>query len=117
MRPKKLLGSEGEAYAARFLKSRGYRIIERNYAGRLGEIDIIARHRREMVFIEVKLRSTEELGSPEEAVGPRKLAHMRRCAQEYLSFHRIEPPCRFEIVSILKDPRHGEFLCEIIPAD
>ena len=65
-------GKQGEKIAAAFLKKNGYRIIETNYRCVLGEIDIIAREKVELVFIEVKTRKSGELGYPEEAVGNKK---------------------------------------------
>jgi Predicted endonuclease distantly related to archaeal Holliday junction resolvase len=62
-------GKDGEKIAADFLKKNGYRIIEANFRCAIGEIDIIAREKDSLVFIEVKTRKSRELGFPEQAVG------------------------------------------------
>ena len=69
-------GKEGEKIAAAFLKKNGYRICETNFRCALGEIDIIAREKDELVFIEVKTRKSGELGYPEQAVGIKKQKKM-----------------------------------------
>jgi putative endonuclease len=65
-------GKDGEQIALAFLKNSGYRICETNFRCPLGEIDIIAREKNELVFIEVKTRKSSQLGYPEQAVGARK---------------------------------------------
>lgn len=95
------LGRWGEKIAARFLKRRGYRILQRNYVGRVGEIDIIARDGDVLVFVEVKTRTETDFGGPLEAVGPAKRRRIARAAQSYLLRHRIpEYPCRFDVVGV-----------------
>jgi putative endonuclease len=75
---KRLLGQEGEERAAQFLVQKGYRILERNYRTRSGEIDLIALHKDEVVFVEVKTRTSDAFGAPELAVNPRKQGRMIR---------------------------------------
>ncbi|MCM8756929.1 MAG: YraN family protein [Candidatus Omnitrophica bacterium] len=109
------LGKAGELIAAHFLRQKGYRIIQQNFKTKCGEIDIIARDRKkQLVFIEVKTRSSLHLGQPEESVTPEKLVHLRRCAQIYLSQHRLHCSCRLEILSIIWG---NPPTCKIIPAD
>jgi putative endonuclease len=80
------LGDRGEELAVRHLRSLGYRIVERNYRCRLGEIDCVALHGKTLVFVEVKARRTDAFGGPLEAVDTRKRRRMtrlaRHCAQE-----------------------------------
>ena len=98
---KKELGAKGEEIAVRYLKSRGYRIIERNYRIRLGEIDIIAEQGDDLVFIEVKTRSGTLFGSPFESVTKQKQKQLSKVALEYISkqgFH--DRPARFDVVGI-----------------
>ena len=68
MQNRRQIGTEEEALAAEFLEGRGYRIVERNFRCRLGEIDLIARDGSVLVFIEVKYRKTGAYGDPAEAV-------------------------------------------------
>ena len=97
----KLLGKEGEDRAARFLMKQGYRIIERNYRTRSGEIDLIALHEGAVVFIEVKTRTSNAFGAPELAVNPRKQQRMVKAALGYIKYNKLhQVPCRFDVVAI-----------------
>ena len=98
---KKELGAKGEEVAVSYLKSRGYRIVERNYRIRFGEIDIIAEQGDDLVFIEVKTRSGILFGSPFESVTKQKQKQLSKVALEYINkqgFH--DRPARFDVVGI-----------------
>jgi putative endonuclease len=101
------LGGAGEDLAAAALKKQGYKIVERNYRTPLGEIDLIARHRGALVFIEVKTRRSTRFGQPQEAVSPAKQARLRKLADYYLKQKRLgESQVRFDVVAItLKNER------------
>ena len=103
MRPNlKQVGATGEDLAATFLARQGYQIIERNYRTPLGEIDLIARHRGVLVFIEVKTRRSSRFGSPQEAVHPAKQERLRNLAECYLQQQGLgEVAVRFDVVGIL----------------
>ena len=95
------LGEEGERVAARFLEARGYRILERNYRTRRGEIDLIAEDGRVLVFVEVKVRLDDRCGGPAAAITRAKQARIARLAQQYLAWRRVgDRPCRFDVVLI-----------------
>ena len=99
--PRRQLGDAGEDLAARTLKKQGYKILERNYVTPLGEIDLIARHRGELVFIEVKTRSSNKFADPKDAVTPAKQARLQRLADYYLQRQRLgEVEFRFDVVGI-----------------
>lgn len=101
---RQLLGKKGESIAVSFLKKNRYRIIEQNYKNRLGEIDIIARDRDTIAFIEVKTRSGNGFGSPKEAVTLKKQRHISRTAQAWLkSKRRTSAKARFDVVAIIMD--------------
>jgi len=102
MHNRREVGSRYEELAADYLKRQGYEILERNYRDRLGEIDIIAKEGRYLVFVEVKYRRDLENGYPEEAVYGRKQQRIRHTASYYLyrCGHGEETPCRFDVVSI-----------------
>lgn len=106
-------GKTGEEKAVEFLKNNGYKIIERNYRTKIGEIDIIAKHKKEIVFIEVKTRSSDDFGMPEESVNERKLKRIEKVAEIYLKSKKINLPYRFEVLTILKEDEN--FKIEIIP--
>lgn len=109
-----LLGQEGENTAAAYLRQRGYTILHRNYRSRSGEIDIIARHGKALVFAEVKTRRTTNFGSPAAAVTPRKQLQISRVAEEYLARENLfDSEARFDVVTVLA-PQGKEPVVEII---
>src|SRR3989442_9274902 len=94
MTGRSVLGEEGERAAARFLEARGYRILERNYRTRRGEIDLIAEDGRMLVFVEVKVRLDDRFGGPAAAITRAKQARIARLAQQYLVWGRgWDRPC------------------------
>jgi len=110
------LGAWGEEQAAALLRRKGLTILERNLRTPVGEIDILARTRRELVFVEVKTRRSVAFGLPAEAVGPRKRWQILRAAQWVLADSRLrglQP--RFDVVSVLGDGR-GEATLEHLEA-
>ncbi len=95
------IGSEGERAAAAFLETRGYRILDRNYRTRLGEIDLVAEEGRTLVFVEVKVRLNDRFGGPAAAITSAKQARIARLAQQYVVSRRLgERSCRFDVVLI-----------------
>jgi putative endonuclease len=96
-------GQRWEELAARHLEAAGYVILERNFRGRAGEIDLVASHSGVLCFVEVKGRRGTGFGPPAEAVTPEKQRRIARAAQEYLRRRRIPPftRCRFDVVAIL----------------
>lgn len=100
---KKLLifGKNGENYAAGLLKAKGYKILVKNYRCPFGEIDIIARDKNTLCFIEVKSRSSWEFGRPQEALTRAKQKHISRAALCYLKENKLlDREARFDVVSI-----------------
>ena len=98
---KKELGAKGEEIAVRYLKSRGYRILERNYRIKLGEIDIIAEQGTDLVFIEVKTRSDILFGSPFDSVTVPKQKQLAKVALEYISRQNFyNRPARFDVIAV-----------------
>jgi len=95
------LGKEGESLAIAYLKKEDYNIIEINWRKHKFEIDIIARHQKEIVFVEVKTRSTSIFGSPEESVSFAKQKHLIDGANLYLEENEIDLECRFDIIAIV----------------
>lgn len=93
------LGKRGEAAAAGYLRRRGFAILETNYRCRLGEIDIIARDRDTLVFVEVRSRTASSFGTPQETVTYPKQRKLRQVAQVYLMTHPTAAPARFDVVA------------------
>lgn len=100
----KKFGQYGEKLAAKFLKRKGYKILQRNYFTKFGEIDIIARDGSELVFVEVKTRSDQLYGNPENAIDEQKLHHLQRMAQIYVLEKNLgNIPIRIDAVSVFID--------------
>ncbi|MDN5346640.1 MAG: putative endonuclease [Clostridia bacterium] len=98
---KQEIGRLGEEAAANYLKAMGYRILERNFRCRLGEIDLIALEKDELVFVEVRTRTSLSLGLPQESVRHWKRHKLRELASFYLKkFPDKTPPCRFDVVAV-----------------
>lgn len=95
-------GEAGERLALKYLKDKGYNILDVNYTCKLGEIDIIAETWGILVFIEVKLRTGLAHGYPREAVGFKKQKKIRLCAQSYIAFKKLySMDCRFDVIEII----------------
>ena len=100
-RARVILGKTGEDLACAELEKRGYEIIARRYRRRGGEIDIIARDEATVVFVEVKARDSRAFGEAVEAVTPFKRRRIAQLALDYMArHHRVNCPCRFDVVSI-----------------
>jgi putative endonuclease len=114
---RKVLGDRGEAEAEKALKKDGYKIVERNYRTKYGEIDIIALDGQTLAFIEVKTRSSNAYGAPGEAVDFRKQERIIKSSMHYISevCKGKESESRFDVVAIEVEPGAGkEFKIEII---
>lgn len=95
------LGQRGENVAARYLRNLGYTIIVRNFRCNLGEIDIVAKDGKALVFVEVKTRAVDE-PAPEDQVNTEKRHQITKSAKFYLSRYGIpQPPARFDVVAIV----------------
>lgn len=105
------LGRRGEQAALRFLEKKGFYIHECNWRCPIGEIDIIAEDDEALAFIEVKTRSNEDRGLPEEAITAKKRKKYERLAISYLATHDIPDTCvRFDVISILAINQKQAFL-------
>jgi putative endonuclease len=100
----KQLGAWGEAIAAKFYADKGYRVIEQNYRRRFGEIDLICAKGKEIVFVEVKTRSTDFLPA-EKAVGFEKRDTIKRVIKYYIQSKNVgrDMDCRFDIIAVEKN--------------
>ena len=98
---KDALGDRGENLAAKFLRNNGYKIIERNFRCQMGEVDIIARDGKTLVFVEVKTRQYDD-PTPEEQVNQFKRHQITKAAKYYLTrYGTPQPPARFDVVAIV----------------
>lgn len=103
MKNRRIIGAQYEQRAEEYLTAQGYQILERNFRCRQGEIDLIAREGKWLVFIEVKYRKTAGFGEPSEAVDQRKQIRIYQAAAYYLHhfYYGQERNCRFDVVAIL----------------
>ena len=97
-------GRAKERLAEQFLMAQGLDPLSRNYRSRFGEIDLIMNDGPFIVFVEVRYRKGCRYGTPSETIDHNKRARIVRTAQQYLSRHcEVEPPCRFDVVSIVEN--------------
>ena len=97
-------GDAGEDLACRYLEKQGYEILERNkHFSRFCEIDIIAKYKDTVVFVEVKTRKTDGFGTPLEAITPSKLANIKKGVQFYISENKVKK-YRVDVVGITLKP-------------
>jgi putative endonuclease len=103
------LGSRGESFTVHYLETRGFTILDRNWRINEGEIDIVALSpENEIVFVEVKTRSTADYGDPLESISSEKLHRLQRLALAWLATHqRLGNPYRIDVSGVLLG-RSGE---------
>lgn len=109
------LGKRGEEIARRFLEDKGFVILETNWRHEKDEIDIIARDGDELVIVEVKTRSSNYFGEPEDAVGEQKEEFLIRATDAYLFEKDLNMDVRYDIISIILDKK-GQKIRHIVDA-
>lgn len=98
------LGFEGEEIACGYLTRLGYKVLKRNYHSRFGEIDIVAKDKDCLVFVEVKTRTNSSFGTPLAAITPSKLSKMIKTSQFYLNLMKLgDVDYRFDAIEVLFD--------------
>lgn len=106
MRAKDAVGRYGEGVAVRYLDRSGWTVLDRNWRGADGEIDIVALDGSVLVVVEVKTRRSDLFGHPAEAVTPVKLARLRRLAAQWLDAHEVRPASiRIDVIAVRPSPR------------
>ena len=99
--PKNSPGQIAEDFAVKLLEHKGYKVLERNFHNRFGEIDIIAEESGTLVFVEVKARWSLKFGAPEEAVTSSKLFKIRKTAEYYALLNsKTDRKMRIDVVAI-----------------
>lgn len=97
------VGKIGENIATKYLEQIGYEILQRNFECKLGEIDIIAKDKEEIVFVEVKTRANMLYGKPKEAVDTIKQKHIYKSAEFYIYIKHLENlPVRIDVIEVYK---------------
>ena len=113
---RKELGRWGEQLAASHLESLGYKVLERNWRCRRGEIDIVTRAGEILVFVEVKTRRGRDYGTPEEALTRAKVKRLLELSQRYLLEHDLEDvDWRVDLVAVELDHQGELVRCEHVP--
>lgn len=106
------IGKLGEQLAADYLEKAGYRILQRNYRCRFGEIDIIAKEGDTIVFVEVKSRRSDNYGAPQFAVGIEKQRRISKISLYYIQTNRLESfNARYDVVAVIM--RSGNWHVEL----
>lgn len=96
----KIIGNRGEDLAAEWLSERGYTILERNWRYRYWEVDIIASKKNLLHFFEVKTRTTQKYGHPEESIGNEKMQSLKKAAEQYLIKNPTWKYLQFDVIAI-----------------
>lgn len=110
---KNTIGRLGEEATCKYLEDNGYKIIEKNYFCRFGEIDIIAMDNNCLVFIEVKTRTSNKYGRPENAVNYWKKKHLELTARNYIDHKRMGSfIARFDVVEVFGKYADNSFIVE-----
>ena len=104
----KTIGNLGETIAADFLTQKGYQLIDHNFHTRYGELDLVMLEKGSVVFVEVKTRTSDTFGTPEESITQEKLERLQNAALLWMQAHpEIDDDWRMDVVSILLTPdRH-----------
>lgn len=95
------IGKKGEEMAVAYLRKRGFKIIATNWHFHHLEIDIIAQDGNELVFVEVKTRTSAAFGNPEDAISNQKIKRILDAAEAYIEKHDITQDARFDVMAIL----------------
>jgi len=103
-------GEAAETLACEYLRSQGLVVTARNYRCRFGEIDIVAREGRTLVFIEVRRRRTEAFGGAASSITRGKRLRLLTAARHYLARFNAAPPCRFDALLISGEPARIEWI-------
>jgi putative endonuclease len=102
-----IIGKKGEEIAKKYLESKGYTIVEQNYRTKRAEIDIIAKQKSIMVFVEVRTKQHELFGRPEDTIGRKKRLRLKLHATAYMHWKKQNGPCRIDAVCLIIDPWKG----------
>ena len=99
----KQFGKLGEDIAAGYLERKGYKILVRNYTYVRVEVDVVCEYNNEIIFVEVKTRTSDQMAYPEQAVGKAKQKNIRLAAESFLEENQITSSVRFDIIAVVKN--------------
>ncbi|MFH2137732.1 MAG: YraN family protein [Candidatus Omnitrophota bacterium] len=95
------VGRRGESIAREYLEAKGYIILEHNFRNKYSEIDLIAKQKDILVFIEVRTKTSERFGTPEESINKNKIKRLIRSAQAYTAYKRYQDQSRIDAVCVV----------------
>jgi putative endonuclease len=95
------IGQQGESLARKFLEDKGYEILDKNWCFKKAEVDLIAYYQEQLIFIEVKTRTSRGFGEPEDFVHDAKQTLLQQAAEEYIHIMDFQGEIRFDIISVL----------------
>jgi putative endonuclease len=96
-------GTSGEEMAASYLTKKGYKILEKNFSTKFGEIDLVCRDHDNLVFVEVKLKVGDRFGKPEDMINKHKIWQVSRMGELYIMKNKINMPVRVDMVAVVID--------------
>lgn len=105
MLDKKIIGKFGETIAGEYLRKKGYKIIAKNYYTPEGEVDLICKKNKTVVFVEVKTRTNKKFGYPEEALSEQKLEKIIMASQKYLNENNIKSNWQIDAICLVIDKK------------
>ena len=103
---KLVVGKLGEVQARRYLENKGFKILEQNYRTRYGEIDLVGKEQNELVFIEVRTKTGNDFGTPEETLNKKKITKLRRNALAYTSKIGWKGTFRLDALCLILDEKN-----------
>lgn len=109
--PQQIKGEAAEQLAADILQQQGFRLVQRNFSCKAGEIDLIMQDQQHLVFVEVRFRKNHLYGGAAASITPAKQLKIRRAAQFYMTRLNHQPPCRFDVMAMTLDSK-GHIICE-----
>ncbi len=99
------IGQQGEEMARDYLTKKGYKILHNNFRSSNSEVDIVAEWENQLIFVEVKTRSSVSFGQPEIFVSQEKKRHMKKVARGYIHYINFNGEVRFDIISVVLEPQ------------
>jgi len=97
-------GTIGESIAKRFLEKKGYKIIEQNFRTKYSEMDLIVNKKDVLVFIEVRTKTNDHFGSPEQTINKNKINRLIRSAQAYIAYKKYQGSFQIDAICIILNP-------------
>jgi putative endonuclease len=97
-------GLIGEIIAGKFLQKKGYTIVEQNFRTKYSEIDLVVKKKDVLVFVEVRTKTNEHFGSPEETINKNKINRLIRSAEAYVAYNKYSENFRIDAVCIVLNP-------------